>query len=138
MATNHVTTPDHDEATIRATIDGVYVAWRDQDPDAFVANYADRAVALHPGSILPGRDAIYGAITEGMQTHMKGSEALHEIDEVRFLGADAAFVISRQAVRDNNKQDPAPASRSRTTWVLSRRGDGWQVEGFHSLPDAIA
>jgi uncharacterized protein (TIGR02246 family) len=135
MATEQVTTRAQDEATIRATIDGVYAAWRDQDPDAFVANYADRAVALHPGSILPGRDAIHAAITEGMHTHMKGSEALHEIDDVRLLGPDAAFVISRHAVRHN---DSPPASRSRTTWVLSRSGDGWRVEGFHSLPEAIA
>ncbi len=138
MATHQITTPAQAEATIRATIDGVYSAWRDQDPDAFVANYADRAVALHVGSILSGRDAIRGAITGGMQTHMKGSEALYEIDSVRLLGADAAFVISRQAVRRDGEPEPAPATRSRTTWVLSRRGDGWQVEGFHCLPEAVA
>jgi uncharacterized protein (TIGR02246 family) len=138
MTTQQATTPAEDEATIRATIAGVYTAWRDQDAEAFVARYADRAVALHPGSILPGRDAIHGAITEGMTTHMRGSEAFHEIDEVRFLGADAAFVIGRQAVRHDGEEEPSAESRSRTTWVLSREGDGWEVEGFHSLPETIA
>jgi uncharacterized protein (TIGR02246 family) len=138
MATQNVTRPANDEAAIRATIASVYTAWRDQDADAFVARYADRAVALHPGSILPGRDAIHGAITEGMKTHMRGSEALHEIDDMRFLGADAAFVIGRQAVRHDGEQAPSPESCSRTTWVLSRDGDGWRVEGFHSLPETVA
>jgi uncharacterized protein (TIGR02246 family) len=138
MATEQLTTPAQDEATIRAIIAGVYYAWRDGDADAFVANYAERATAFHPGSILPGREAVHGAITEGMRSHMKGSEAFYEIDEVRLLGPDAAYVISRQSVRHDGEPAPSPASRSRTTWVLSRSGDGWQVEGFHSLPETLA
>jgi uncharacterized protein (TIGR02246 family) len=137
MTTQELTTRAQDEEAIRITIADVYTAWRDQDPDAFVAHYADRAVAFHPGSILPGRDAIRGAIAEGVKTHMKGTDALHEIDDVRFLGSDGAYVISHQGVRHQGEQAPSPAGRSRTTWVLSRGNDGWQVEGFHSLPETV-
>lgn len=123
-----------DESAVRATIDHVYTAWRDHDPDAFVAPYAERAIALHPGSYLRNRDAIRSAIVTGTND----SEAIHDVESVRFLGEDAALVISRQAVRHAGEQAPSPESRSLTTWVLSRAGAGWQVEAFHSLPEAAA
>ena len=54
---------------------------------------------------------------------------------MRFLTDDVAVVYSAGSIAPAGYSEPAPESRSRETWVLSRREDGWRVAAFQSSPE---
>jgi uncharacterized protein (TIGR02246 family) len=124
-----------DERAVRAVLDAVYTAWADNDADAFVAPYDPDATAVHTGTVMPNRDAIRATMAAGFAGPLKGSEGIHEVQSVRFVGADTAIVISRGAIRFADQNEPAPGSRTLDGWVLCHQDGSWRVEAFHNSPE---
>jgi uncharacterized protein (TIGR02246 family) len=125
-----------DETAVRAVLDAVYAAWADNDADAFVAPYAPDATAVHTGTVMWDRDAVRTTMAAGFAGALKGSEGIHEVQSVRFVGPDTALVLSRGAIRFAEQDAPAPSSRTLDGWVLGHRDGRWLVEAFHNCPEA--
>ncbi|QXJ20769.1 SgcJ/EcaC family oxidoreductase [Actinomadura graeca] len=121
-----------DERQVLAVLDEVYAAWAANDADAFVAPYAEAATATLPGTYLSDREAIRATMACVFAGGLKGSKAVHEVQNVRFVGTDAALVSSKGAVVPSGEPEPDPESRSLETWVLSRRDGSWRIEAFHN------
>jgi len=119
-----------DETAARAVIDDVYAAWTANDPDAFVAGYAEDAIATLPGTYLVGRAAVRDTMREMFAGPLRGCRALHEVVDVRVLG-DAAIVTSRGTVVLAGRSEPEPWTLE--TWVLAR-GSSWTVRAYHNCP----
>jgi uncharacterized protein (TIGR02246 family) len=132
-ATNPTFTTD--ELAVRAVLDAVYTAWADNDADAFVAPYARDATAVHTGTVMPNRDAVRATMAAGFAGALKGSEGIHEVQSVRFVGSDTALVLSRGAIRFAGQDEPDAASRTLDGWVLCHRNGSWRVEAFHNCPE---
>jgi uncharacterized protein (TIGR02246 family) len=137
VMTSDNTWSDADRA-VRAVLDSIYAAWADNDADAFVAPYAENATAVLPGAYLPGRKAIKDTMATLFAGELKGSSARHEVQDVRFVGADAAVVISKGAVLLADQSTPDPANRALETWVLARQDGDWRVQAFHNCPERAA
>jgi len=137
MTSNNATSVLNDSA-VRAVLDGVYAAWADNDADAFVAPYAERATAVLPGSYLRNKEAIRATMASVFAGPLKGSRAIHGVQSIRFVGADAAIVISKGAVLLAGQTEPAAESRALETWVLSKQDGNWRVEAFHNCPEKAA
>ena len=137
MTSNNATSVLNDSA-VRAVLDGVYAAWADNDADAFVAPYAERATAVLPGSYLRNKEAIRATMASVFAGPLKGSRAIHDVQSIRFVGADAAIVISKGAVLLAGQTEPAAESRALETWVLSKQDGNWRVEAFHNCPEKAA
>jgi uncharacterized protein (TIGR02246 family) len=130
-ATNPASTTD--EPAVLAVLDAVYAAWADNDADAFVAPYARDATAVHTGTVMPNRDAVRATMAAGFAGALKGSAGIHEVQSVRFVGADTALVLSRGAIRFAGQDELT--SRTLDGWVLSKRNGSWRVEAFHNCPE---
>jgi uncharacterized protein (TIGR02246 family) len=124
-----------DDRAVLAVLDRVYAAWADNDADAFVAPYAERATALLPGTYLGDREAIHATMADMFAGSLKGSSAIHEVQSVRFIGADAAIVVNKGAILLAGQIEPAAESRALETWVLGRENGAWRVETFHNSPE---
>jgi uncharacterized protein (TIGR02246 family) len=124
-----------DERAVRAVLDAVYAAWADNDVDAFVALYAPDATAVHTGTLMPNRDAVRATIAASFAGALRGSEGIHEVQSVRFVGADTALVLSTGAIRFAGQNEPAAASRTLDGWVLCNHDGRWLVEAFHNCPE---
>jgi uncharacterized protein (TIGR02246 family) len=133
-ATNPTFTSD--ERAVLAVLDAVYAAWAENDAEAFVAPYAPGASAVHTGTVMPDRDAVRATMAAGFAGVLKGSEGLHEVQRVRFVGADTALVLSRGAIRFAGRDEPDAASRTLDGWVLGKRDGSWRVEAFHNCPES--
>jgi uncharacterized protein (TIGR02246 family) len=134
MTATHPTSTTEERAVL-AVLDAVYAAWADNDADAFVAPYAADATAVHSGTVMPNRDAVRATMAAGFAGALKGSEGIHEVQSVRFVGADTALVLSRGAIRFAGQAEPADASRTLDGWVLGYRDGRWLVEAFHNCPE---
>jgi uncharacterized protein (TIGR02246 family) len=126
--------PNQDDSALRAVLDDVYTAWADNDAYAFVAPDSHEATAILPGAHLIGREAICAAMAEVFAGSLKGSRAVHEVQSVRYLGGDAAIVISKGAIVMAGQIGPAAETKSLETWVLSKQDGAWCIEAVHSCP----
>ncbi|HEX4248849.1 MAG TPA: SgcJ/EcaC family oxidoreductase [Pseudonocardia sp.] len=123
-----------DDTAVRAVLDGVYAAWAANDSDAFVADYAEDATAILPSCYLPNREAVRAGMAAGFAGPLAGTRVVHTVEQVRFLGADVAVLLSESGVVAAGETAPPAGGGTRDTWVLSRRDGAWRVELFHSCP----
>jgi uncharacterized protein (TIGR02246 family) len=93
--------------------------------------------SLLPGTWLRDRDEIHATMAAMFAGELKGSEARHEVQQIRFVGGDVAVVISRSAVQFAGQAEPVEETRALDSWVLAKHGEHWQVEAFHSTPARI-
>jgi len=127
--------PSQDENAVRAVLDQVYAAWAANDADAFVAPYGEHANAVHTGFYMENRDAIRASIAYEFADRLKGSHAIHDVQSVRFIGDDAALVLSKAAIVFAGQTEPTSETRTLDTWVLSKRDATWSVERFHNCAE---
>ena len=128
----------NDDSAVAAVLDEVYAAWAAGDADAFVAPYAEHATAVLPGSYLQDKEAIRTTMAEGFTGPLRGSKGLHQVQSIRFPGADTAIVISKGGIVYAGQTGTAAETRSVETWVLSRQDGTWRIEAFHNSPENTA
>lgn len=126
------------DGAVPTVLDEVYAAWADNDADAFVAPYAEIATAVLPGSYLCGREALRATMTAIFAGELNGSKGVHEVQSIRFVGADVAIVISKGAVLLAGQTEPDASNRVLETWVLDRQDGTRRVQAFHNCPEQIA
>ena len=84
----------HDEAAIQAVLVDSYRAWEAGDADGMVANYTADATAVLPGSLRDSREVIRENMALAFAGPLKGSSTYNKQLSLRFVGRDAAIVIS--------------------------------------------
>jgi uncharacterized protein (TIGR02246 family) len=128
---------DNADRQVRGVLREVYAAWEANDADAFTRPYAELATATLPGIYLSGRQAVRDTMATLFAGELKGSRAIYEVREIRFVAADAAVVTSKGAVLLAGQAEPDAASRALETWVLSRQDGTWRVQAFHNCPEHV-
>jgi len=123
-----------DERAITALLADTYDAWRAGDADAFVRHYDEDATAILPGSLRGSREVIRESMAAAFAGPLRGSSTLDEPISVRFLGADAAVVISRTGVLLAGQTEVPQDQLVNATWVFHRDGQGWRIAAYHNSP----
>jgi uncharacterized protein (TIGR02246 family) len=123
-----------DETAIKAVLAGVYKAWDANDADAFVAEYTEDASAILPGSYRASKNEIRESMAMGFASFLKGSSTTDKILDVRYLGQDAAIVVSQTGIVFPGETE-APADRLvYATWILEKVDGKWLLAGYHNSP----
>lgn len=129
-----MTTTEDQKAAVLAVLDGIHAAWDNGDADAFVAEYRDDATATIPGVFMPSRQAIHGGMAFSFGGPLKGTRTSDKTLDVRFLGDDAAIVVSENGVLIPGETE-APAERtSYATWVLAKEDGKWLIAAYSNCP----
>ncbi len=125
----------NDTTAIKKVLADQYTAWADGDADAFVADYAEHATAIMPGSYRRNRDEVRQGMAASFASFLKDSAVTDELQDIRYLGDDCAVAVSRAGIVFAGETE-APADRFvNATWVFQRRGGRWLVEAYHNSPD---
>jgi uncharacterized protein (TIGR02246 family) len=128
------TTRANDTTSIKKILADQYTAWAAGDADAFVADYAEDATVVMPGSYKRNRDEIRQSMSDSFATVLKNSSVTDELQDIRFLGQDNAVAISRAGILFAG-ETKVPAERLvNATWVFQKRDDKWLVEAYHNCP----
>ncbi|MGI8418097.1 MAG: SgcJ/EcaC family oxidoreductase [Nakamurella sp.] len=123
-----------EEPAILAVLKGVYDAWNEADPDAFVSEYREDASAIMPGSYLKSRKDIHDAMASSFNGPLKGTRTSDELLDVRFLNDDAVVVVSRTGVLLPGESAAPPERTSYATWVLARQHGKWLLAAYSNTP----
>lgn len=125
-----------EELAVLDVVRGVYKAWNNADPDAFVAEYLEDASAILPGSYMKSRKEIHRAMTYSFSGPLKGTRTSDKVLSIRFLNDEAAVVISETGVLIPGETEAPPERTVYATWVLAKKDDKWLLAAYSNSPSA--
>lgn len=112
-----------------------YRAWEAGDAAGMVADYTEDATAIMTGSLRDGREVIRDSMASGFAGPLQGSSTVNEQLGLRFVGRDAAIVVSRSAiVFPGETGAPDERRQVNATWVLEKRDGRWLIAAYHNSP----
>jgi uncharacterized protein (TIGR02246 family) len=123
-----------DEAAIRAVLADSYKAWEANDASGMVAHYTADATAIMPGSLRGSRDVIRESMALAFEGPLKGSSTYNKQLSLRFVGRDAAIVVSESGILFGGETEVPDARKVNATWVLEKRDGQWLVAAYHNSP----
>jgi uncharacterized protein (TIGR02246 family) len=130
MSDSHV----QDEAAIQAVLADSYQAWAAGDADGMVAEYTPDATAIMTGSLRDGRDVIRQNMAIAFAGPLKGSSTYNKQLSVRFIGKDAAIVVSESGILFAGETDLPDTRKVNATWVFEKRDGQWLIAAYHNSP----
>jgi uncharacterized protein (TIGR02246 family) len=125
--------PD-DEAAIHAVLADSYRAWSAGDAAGMVADYTQDATAIMPGSLRGSRDVIRDSMASAFAGPLKGTTTANRQLSLRFVGRDAAIVVSESGILFGDQTEVPEAARVNATWVLEKRDGRWLIAAYHNSP----
>lgn len=123
-----------DEAAIQAVLVDSYRAWDAGDADGMVANYAADATAIMTGSLRGSRDVIRESMALAFKGPLKGSSTYNKQLSFRFVGRDAAIIVSESGILFAGETEVPDAGKVNATWVFEKRDGQWLIAAYHNSP----
>jgi uncharacterized protein (TIGR02246 family) len=123
-----------DEAAIQAVLVNSYKAWEAGDADAMVADYTADATAIITGSLRGSRDVIRESMARAFEGPLKGSSTYNKRLSLRFVGRDAAILVSESGILFAGESDVPDTRKVNATWVLEKRDGQWLIAAYHNSP----
>ncbi|WP_112236544.1 SgcJ/EcaC family oxidoreductase [Kribbella monticola] len=123
-----------DEAAIQAVLVKSYQAWEDGDAAGMVADYTEDATAIMPGSLRGSRDVIGESMAQAFAGPLKGSSTENKQLSLRFLGDDAAIVVSESGILFAGQTELPDSAKVNATWVFTKRDGEWKIAAYHNSP----
>jgi uncharacterized protein (TIGR02246 family) len=123
-----------DVAAIQAVLADSYKAWEAGDAEGMVANYAEDATAIMPGSLRDGRDVIRQSMAVAFEGPLKDTSTYNKQLSVRFAGRDAAIVVSESGILFGGQTEVPDAGKVNATWVFEKRDGQWLIAAYHNSP----
>jgi uncharacterized protein (TIGR02246 family) len=123
-----------DEAAIQAVLVESYKAWEAGDADGMVADYTADATAIMTGSLRDSREAVRENMALAFEGPLKGSSTRNKQLSLRFVGSDAAIVVSESGILFPGQTEVPDAGKVNATWVLEKRDGRWLIAAYHNSP----
>jgi uncharacterized protein (TIGR02246 family) len=123
-----------DEAAIQAVLADSYKAWEAGDADGMVAGYTADATAILPGSLRGSRDVIRDSMAHAFAGPLKGSSTFNKQLSLRFVGREAAIVVSESGILLAGETEVPEARKVNATWVFEKRDGQWLIAAYHNSP----
>ena len=123
-----------DEAAIKAVLGNSYRAWAAGDAEGMVADYTADATAIMTGSLRDSREAVRENMALAFAGPLKGSSTCNKQLSLRFVGRDAAIVVSESGILFAGQTEVPDAGKVNATWVLEKQNGKWLIAAYHNSP----
>ncbi|WP_248964378.1 SgcJ/EcaC family oxidoreductase [Sphaerisporangium perillae] len=129
---------DADKAAVVAVPGRIVAAWARHDAKAFAEVFTPDGTMILPGSYRKGTADIEAFMAGAFEGPYKGTQVTGQPLDLRFLGADAALVITQGGVLAAGETE-VPAERAiRATWVVARHEGEWKLAAYQNSPRGTA
>jgi uncharacterized protein (TIGR02246 family) len=123
-----------DQAAIQAVLAESYKAWEAGDAEGMVADYTADATAIMTGSLRESREAVRENMALAFAGPLKGSSTCNKQLSLRFVGRDAAIVVSESGILFAGQTEVPDAGKVNATWVLEKQNGQWLIAAYHNSP----
>ncbi|MEU4579666.1 SgcJ/EcaC family oxidoreductase [Nonomuraea sp. NPDC023979] len=131
-----VTTITADDTTaVREVPRRIIAAWAANDGDAFAGVFTEDATMILPGDVyVAGREGIRAYMSAAYAGPLKGTRVFGEPVSAKFLGPDAAVLVTKGGVLAGGESEVAPERAVRATWVLAKQDGQWLITAYQNTP----
>jgi len=123
-----------DQAAIQSVLVDSYKAWEAGDAAGMVADYTTDATAILTGSMRDSRDVIRESMAQAFAGPLEGSSTYNKELSLRFVGRDAAIVVSESGILFAGQTEVPEAAKVNATWVFEKRDGQWLIAAYHNSP----
>jgi uncharacterized protein (TIGR02246 family) len=123
-----------DQGAIQAVLVDSYRAWEAGDAEGMVVNYTSEATAIMTGSLRDSRDVIRNSMAMAFEGPLKGSSTYNKQLSLRFVGQDAAIVVSESGILFAGETEVPDTRKVNATWVFEKRDGKWLIAAYHNSP----
>jgi uncharacterized protein (TIGR02246 family) len=99
-----------------------------------VASYTADATAIMTGSLRDSRDVIRESMALAFEGPLKGSSTRNKQLSLRFVGEDAAIVVSESGILFAGETEVPDTGKVNATWVFEKRDGQWLIAAYHNSP----
>jgi uncharacterized protein (TIGR02246 family) len=123
-----------DEAAIESVLRNSYKAWDAGDAEGMVADYTEDATAIMTGSLRDSREVIRENMALAFEGPLKGSSTHNKQLSLRFVGRDAAIVVSESGILFAGETEVPDTGKVNATWTFEKRDGRWLIAAYHNSP----
>ncbi|SEF33259.1 conserved hypothetical protein [Amycolatopsis pretoriensis] len=132
---NGTSTVATEQAAAAAVPQRIVAAWAGNDAKAFSEVFTeDGTMALPGGIFVKGRAAIQEFMAAGYAGPYKGTRVHGDPVDIRFLGEEAAVVVTVGGVLAPGETEVSPERAVRAIWVLAKQDGAWQLAAYQNTP----
>lgn len=125
------TTTTADESAIRDLPRQMVDAWNRGSSEGFAAPFSETADFItFEGTHLKGRKEIAAFHQQAFDTVVKGTRLEGKVNFVRLVHSQLALMLVEIGVILPGQTETSPSRDSLPLYVLTKRGEGWQIEGL--------
>ena len=99
-----------------------------------VASYTADATAIMTGSLRDSRAVIRDSMALAFDGPLKGSSTYNRQLSLRFVGRDAAIVVSESGILFAGQTEVPDTGKVNATWVFEKRDGQWLIAAYHNSP----
>jgi uncharacterized protein (TIGR02246 family) len=134
-STNGSSTVATEQAAVAAVPRRIIEAWAGNDADAFAAAFTeDGTMALPGGVFVKGRAGVKEFMAAGYAGPYKGTRVHGDPVDLRFLGEDAAVVVTVGGVLAPGETEVSRERAVRAIWVLAKQDGEWLIAAYQNTP----
>lgn len=124
-----------DTTAVREVPQRIIAAWAQNDGDAFADVFTEDATMILPGGIyVTGREGIRAFMSAAYSGPYKGTRVFGEPVSAKFLGTEAAVLVTKGGVLTGKETEVAPERAVRATWVLAKQDGRWLITAYQNTP----
>jgi uncharacterized protein (TIGR02246 family) len=86
------------------------------------------------GSLRDSRNVIRENMALAFEGPLKGSSTYNKQLSLRFVGRDAAIVVSESGILFAGETEVPDTGKVNATWVFEKRGSQWLIAAYHNSP----
>lgn len=132
------TTTSADSAAIAALTQQIVAAWAKHDAAAFGDVFTEDGTMILAGVYCEGRAAVREFMAKAFDGPYRGTQVTGTPISIRFLGPDAAILLSSGGVIAAGATEVAPDSGIRASWLVTRQDGQWRLLAYQNTPSTAA
>lgn len=127
-----------DKAAVASVPGRIVAAWARHDAKAFADVFTPDGTMILPGFYRKGAAEIEAFMVGAFEGPFKGTQVTGTPIDLRFLGDDAAVVVTVGGVLAAGETELADERAIRATWVIARHEGEWKLAAYQNSPRGAA